>query len=174
MFLNLTIYMSLFQKKTQKGKKLAIYFLHLIPDNMSDQSVFTLVQAFILCFLHVFQNMKNLGRLTLFILKDFIFIVMKSILYLYPSQYCSIYTSSQNINSFLFPPQEFFKNSFSIPYFTIPISILWKFKIRHIFFYSPISFLFHINRPLYLILRLLLHRDTKEVYNIYIFIYNLI
>lgn len=153
--------MSLFQKKTQKGKKFAIYFLHLIPDNMSDESVFTLVRAFILCLLHVFQNMKNLGRLTLFILKDFIFIVMKSILYLYPSQYCLNYTSIQNINLFLFPPQELFKNSFSIRCFTIPISTLWKFKIRHIFFYSPISFLFHINRPLYLILRLFLLKERR-------------
>lgn len=153
--------MSLFQKKTQKGKKFAIYFLHLIPDNMSDESVFTLVRAFILCLLHVFQNMKNLGRLTLFILKDFIFIVMKSILYLYPSQYCLNYTSIQNINLFLFPPQELFKNSFSIHCFTIPISTLWKFKIRHIFFYSPISFLFHINRPLYLILRLFLLKERR-------------
>lgn len=108
-----------------------------------------------------FQNMKNLGRLTLFILKDFTFIVMKSILYLYPSQYCLNYTSIQNINLFLFPLQELFKNSFSIHYFTIPISTLWKFKIRHIFFYSPISFLFHINRPLYLILRLLLLKERS-------------
>ena len=51
MFLNLTIYMSLFQKKTQKGKKHAIYFLHLIPDNMSDESVFTLIRAFILSYM---------------------------------------------------------------------------------------------------------------------------
>lgn len=54
MSLNLTIYMSLLQNKTQEGENFAAYRLHLIPDNVFDESIFSLDQTFALCLPHGF------------------------------------------------------------------------------------------------------------------------
>lgn len=53
MFLNLTIYIFIAEKDTGR-KTFAPDLLHGIPDNVFDESIFTLVQVFTFCLLHGF------------------------------------------------------------------------------------------------------------------------
>ena len=144
MFLNLTIYIFIPEKGTGR-KAFATDLLHWIPDNVFGDSIFGLVQVFALCLLHVLRIWKILSRLTPFILKDFIFYCYGVCLTSLPFIVLLNYTSDLCIKPFPFPPQKFFRSSFSLLHVTTPVSTLWKSKWRQIFIYSPTSVLFHLN-----------------------------
>lgn len=89
-----------------------------------------------------FRIWKILSRLTLFILKCFIFYCQEIYLTLLTSIVLSkLYFKSIFKVICISTPVIFFKNPFFYLHFTASVSTLHEFKIRQILFYSPTSFL---------------------------------